>query len=219
MTIKNVRQFNNELNSFFKAGIDGITDILSFSTRMIELHGNKERLQSFFNHPQLRTQSGTVRAQFKKQAQYMMQAVPAIELGYFEFNETTNKNEFNKYSLDTLPANITGKDIHINKDKSFEFIPFDEWVNKANEQGAKEEKPVKPIKASTFITQLQKINNQGIDGDNTELVAISELLKMALNKVADAIVSDDPVTVLAAGILADVPPSAKSRSAGLKVAI
>lgn len=215
MTIKNVRQFNKELNSFFDAGIDGITSILEFSTRMIESHGNKERLQAFFNHPKLRTQSGTIRAQFKKQAQYMLNSVPAIELGFFELNEKTNRNEFKKYTLETLPVNITGKDIHINKDKSFEFTPFDEWVNKENDKGA-DEKPIKPVTVKAFIKQLESVINRGLSGDNADLDNASALLKQALNVLADAYVADDAATVLAEEELQQVTPSVKSRSAGLK---
>lgn len=219
MTIKNVRQFNNELNSFFNAGIDGITNILEFSTRMIELHGNKERLQSFFNHAGLRTQNGKIRAQFKKQAQYMLTAVPAIELGYFEHDNNLKKDVFKRYTLDTLPLQLSGKDIHINKDKEFKFVPFDEWINKANNQGADDTKPVKPVTAKAFCKQLETAIERGLIGDNAELDKVSDLIKQALNAVAKAYTADDTATVIAADELAKVKPSAKSRSAGLKVAI
>lgn len=215
--IKNVRQFNKELNSFFNAGIDGITDILAFSTRMIEQHGNKERLQSFFNHPQLRTQSGKIRAQFKRQAQYMLQAVPAIELGYFALDEKTGKNAFKRYTLDTLPVNVTGKDIHINKDKSFEFISFDEWVNKASDKG-EDEKPSKPVTVKAFTRQLEAVISRGLSGDNADLDKASALLKQALNKLAEAYVVDESATIAAVEELSKVKPSAKSKSAGLKKA-
>lgn len=217
MTIKNVRQFNNSLNSFFTAGIDGITDILAFSTKMIENHGNKERLQAFFNHPSLRTQNGKIRAQFKRQAQYMLQAVPAIELGYFEQDKKTGKNVFKRYTLDTIPATLSGKDIHVNKDKSFDFIPFDKWINTTN-KGVDEVKPAKPVTAKDFTRQLNAVIERGITGEKQDLDKVSDLIKQALVKLAAAYVVDESATIAAVEELSSVKPSAKSRSAGMKKA-
>lgn len=214
-TIKNVRQFNNTLNTFFTAGIDGITDILEFSTRMIEQHGNKERLQAFFNHAGLRTQSGKIRAQFKRQAQYMLSAVPAIELGYFEHDSDLKKDVFKRYTLDTLPDTLTGKDIHVNKDKEFKFIPFDEWINTTS-KGADEEKPVKPVTVKAFTRQLEAVISRGLSGDNADLDKASSLIKQALAVLANAYVADDAATVLAEEQLAEVKSSAASRAAGKK---
>lgn len=213
LIIRNSRQFNAVLATA-ESSNEQITAMLAYAANQLKQHNNKTPIIQLYNSPAWRTKAGKISAKGKPVISYLLSGQSkALQFGVLDNGAVV------PFNATTAPDQIQPNMVHNNAmaEGADLTMSFDDFLSR-NDEVAKKEKTIKPVSAKAFTKQLQAAIERGITGEKADLDQVSDLIKQALNVLANAYVSDDSATVLAADELAKVKPSAKSRSAGLKVA-
>lgn len=212
--IRNSRQFNAILSAA-ESSNEQITAMLAYASSQLHQHKNKDAVMRLYNSPAWRTKSGKISAKGKPVLAYILSGQSkAMQLGALDNGTVAPFNTTN------APAELLPNMVHNNAmaEGADLALSFDDFLSR-NDDKEKPEKTEKPVQVKAFCKQLESAIERGLVGDNADLDKASDLIKKALAVLAAAYVADDAATVLAAEELQQVKPSAKSRSAGLKVAI
>ena len=211
--IRNSRQFNATLASAENSNAQ-ITAMLQYAAEQLQRHNNKDPIIKLYNSPAWRTKAGKISAKGKPVVSYLLSGQSKVlQLGILD-----NGNVI-AFNATTAPDKLAPNMVHNNvmAEGADLALSFDEFLSR-NDDKEKPEKTDKPVTAKAFTRQLEAAIERGLVGDKSDLDKISDLIKQALSVLADAYVADESATVLAADELSKVKPSAKSKSAGLKVA-
>ena len=212
--IRNSRQFNATLASAENSNAQ-ITAMLQYAAEQLQRHNNKDPIIKLYNSPAWRTKAGKISAKGKPVVSYLLSGQSKVlQLGILD-----NGNVI-AFNATTAPDKLAPNMVHNNAmAKGADLaLSFDEFLSR-DDDAVKPEKTTKPVTAKAFTKQLEAAIERGLSGDKSDLDKVGYLIKQALTVLAAAYVADDTATVLAADELSKVKPSAKSRSAGLKVAI
>lgn len=211
--IRNSRQFNAVLAAAENSN-EQITAMLAYAASQLHQHKNKDAIMRLYNSPAWRTKGGKVSAKGKPVLAYILSGQSkALQLGILD------NGVVSPFNSTTAPDKLLASHVHNNAmaEGADLSLSFDDFLSRGDDK----EKPAptdKPVSAKAFTRQLEAAIERGLIGDKSDLDKVSDLIKQALTVVAAAYVADDAATVLAAEELQQVKPSAKSRSAGLKVA-
>lgn len=213
LIIRNTHQFNAVLATA-ESSNNQITAMLAYAASQLNRHNNKTPIIQLYNSPAWRTKAGKISAKGKPVISYLLSGQSkAMQLG------TLDNGNVVAFNATTAPDKLLPNMVHNNAmaEGADLSLSFDEFLSR-NDDAVKPEKVDKPVTAKAFTRQLEAAIERGLSGDKGELDKVSDLIKQALSVLADAYVADESATVLAADELSKVNPSAKSRSAGLKVA-
>lgn len=213
LIIKNSRQFNSTLAAAENSN-EQITAMLTYAASQLNRHNNKTPIIQLYNSTAWRTKAGKISAKGKPVLAYLLSGQSkALQLGLLENGSVV------PFNATTAPDKLAPNMVHNNAmaEGADLALSFDDFLSR-NDDVVKPEKTGKPVNVKAFTRQLEAVIKRGLVGDNADLDKASALIKQALSALAEAYVADSSATVLAEEELQQVKPSAKSRSAGLKIA-
>lgn len=213
LIIRNTRQFNAVLATA-ESSNEQITAMLAYAASQLNRHNNKTPAIQLYNSPAWRTKAGKISAKGKPVISYLLSGQSkALQFGVLDNGNVA------PFNATTAPDQIQPNMVHNNAmaEGADLALSFDDFLSR-NDDTEKPAATVKPVTAKAFTRQLEAAIERGLVGDKSDLDKVSDLIKQALTVLAAAYVADDTATVIAAEELQQVKPSAKSRSAGLKVA-